>query len=160
MVFVFGEDIIAPHFFFFDYGEDKTAAQKKFFALREDKNSGPILFTNTTKTKKITPLFFSPSATLTPQQYRRLRRRNVAENPCCGKPHIAFGKCCRKWQFRPECCASATAQQLINALVHRYRGAARWSSSMVNIYYHAPRSWYISCDDVVVWGDEPDFFQE
>ena len=35
------------------------------------------------------------------------------ETPCCGKPHIlphmAFGECCSKWQFRTKCCASATA---------------------------------------------------
>ena len=58
MVFVFGEDIIAPHFFFFDYGEDKTAAQKKFFALREDTTGRKSFFAHTAKTKKRTPFFF------------------------------------------------------------------------------------------------------
>ena len=55
-VFVFGEDITAPHFF--DYGEDKTAAQKNVFALREDKTVPQSFFAHTAKTKKRTPIFF------------------------------------------------------------------------------------------------------
>ena len=60
---------------------------------------------------------------------RRIYRRNNndacgagmlrPQNPCCGKPPIAFDERCGKWQFRPICRASASAQQLINALVGR-----------------------------------------
>ena len=35
-----------------------------------------------------------------------------AKNPCCGKPHIAFGKCSGKEPFQPKYCPehiSATA---------------------------------------------------
>ena len=44
IVFVFGEDTTAPHFFFFDYGEDKTPAQYFFVRRTRRQNSAPICF--------------------------------------------------------------------------------------------------------------------
>ena len=72
-VFVFGEDITAPQFSFFDYGEDKTAAQSFFFALREDKTAPQFFFTQRRKRKKGPP----------PQKrLPRIQRRNT--NGACG----------------------------------------------------------------------------
>ena len=104
-----------PNFFFFDYGEDKTAAEIFFFALREDKTAPPISLTHTAKTKKRTPFIFFAfgdlkAATIPAPEC------GGPKTPFCGKPYMAFGECCGKWQFRPKCCASATAQQLTNAL--------------------------------------------
>ena len=109
-VFVFGEDITAPHFF--DYGEDKTAAQKNVFALREDKTVPQSFLRIRRRRKKGHQFFFAfgefNAATIpTPAAPECCGPKT----PCCGKLHIAFGEWCGKWQFRPKCCASATAQQ-------------------------------------------------
>lgn len=43
----------------------------------------------------------------------------VAQQSCCGKPHMASGACYGTQLFHPEYHPNATAQQLIHALVCR-----------------------------------------
>ena len=99
----------------FDYGEDKTAAEKKF-ALLEDKTAPQLFLPHTAKTQKKDPqkmfIFGEINAATV-----KAPECCGPKAPCCSKPHIAFGEYCGKWQFQPKCCASTTAQQLINAML-------------------------------------------
>ena len=118
-IFVVREDITAPRFLFFDCGEDKTATAKQNSVLREDKTAPQFFYAYGEDENKDPNLFFFAfgefnAATITAPAAPECCG---PKTPCCGKPHIAFGECCGKRQFRPKCCASATAQQLINALV-------------------------------------------
>ena len=111
-----------------------------FLRLTRRQNSAPIFFCPYGEDEKKDPIFFFfpfgefNAATITAPAAPECCDPKTA---CCGKPHIlphmAFGECRGKWQFRPKCCASATAQRRINALVDTIPGVSLFAFALATL---------------------------
>ena len=108
--------------FFLRLRRRQNSGPEKNLRLTQRQNCAPILFSRIQRRRKKGPpkkmfAFGEFAATITAPAAPECCG---PKTPCCGKPRMAFGECRGKWQFRPKCCASAPAQQLINALVRTW----------------------------------------